>query len=1183
MRLGAGNIFAVILISIVSPVLVIGHAADEALAPAQLVDRWPLPSLGVNGEFEGESITYLGKERLLVADSRQESIWSIDTDTGALTPWLVAPSYGMFPTTIRHEPMDDVVFVASSTGTSSKGVLPARYLVLGRDASLKARWTLPDREGAWRTGAAGRRFAVSPDGLMAWLTYSPPSPNGDQYSRVSTANRYGQRWLGGRCPESYSSLAIDASGRYYFYLPVYNGRGTAPSYRIDRAADRHCRQPAVFYQYNASQPYWSWVTMTGWPSPDRVHIADGMLVNAFDTSARRLFTTFVPQHCPDCVVASVAARPDNHFAVLVRESMARPTGPTARHKAQVVQYNSEGIPRLRTVFRGLEIPVMWSAGRLTVDEAGKVLVLYPDSDMVATFTEMGTFERTTAVASWAGDLDASGSLLAVKGSPGQLGTVQVLDSAGSLRWQVPCKCDESAAVAIADDRVVTGNAFAARLAGFSRLDGSALPPLAQLQQGTFWPLDVTATDEAIYVINGMSRHIEVFSAKAAGAGARRYIAASDDAFRIDAAPDGRLAALTRSGNVEIVAPDGSGVRVIDLRSMAGAEDVEPRDVAWSPSGNLLILDARRPSVLRLRMSAAPPAEVTRTPTPMVSDDPGDCLVTGSKWAEPKRVMVNDDVRVNLHVDIDCPFSPRPPLDVLVVLSGDSMNGGNGSEARNYYSAMLQAAERLAGALDLGRDRLAVYQWAYGQHASFTTDLSQIRSAVRRVGPYYDPLRPPDAESYVNLDWALRYLADQARPGADRVLVQISKPSYMVSYNEPDLAERARRVGVRPPILIYRPWKLRPRESGLPPEWASRLLGMVADPADLLDLEDVLASDALLQRLGAPYQQSSVRDVELWDTVGPDVRLVPGSSQPLAQESSDTVIWRSAAMPVAGISVTLRIRPNRAGHLPTNKEAVAYFADPAGVRRRFVFPIPYIDVIAPTPTSTAIPTPTATPTATVTPTPAPIPQPVYLPLALKEGCAIGQRRMDVALVIDASTSMLENTQEGRSKLAVAVEAVRLFLDGLDPLFDQAAVIEFNGSVRLLQDLTGSRADLNAALSRIEVQRQTRIDLGVEVAHQELGSERRRVGNAAVMIVLTDGKANPVGPDVAVAKADLAKEDDITILTIGLGEDLDLDALLQMASKPEYFYRAPDGEDLKAIYEAIAVEIPCPVDNYWGKRP
>lgn len=88
----------------------------------------------------------------------------------------------------------------------------------------------------------------------------------------------------------------------------------------------------------------------------------------------------------------------------------------------------------------------------------------------------------------------------------------------------------------------------------------------------------------------------------------------------------------------------------------------------------------------------------------------------------------------------------------------------------------------------------------------------------------------------------------------------------------------------------------------------------------------------------------------------------------------------------------------------------------------------------------------------------------------------------------------------------------------------------------------------------------------------------------MILLTDGLANPEPASTAVLQAQAAKDDHITVFTIGLGRDAELNVLelRQMASRSEYFYRAPDGEDLLAIYRAIAVEIPCPAESFWGRR-
>jgi Ca-activated chloride channel homolog len=200
---------------------------------------------------------------------------------------------------------------------------------------------------------------------------------------------------------------------------------------------------------------------------------------------------------------------------------------------------------------------------------------------------------------------------------------------------------------------------------------------------------------------------------------------------------------------------------------------------------------------------------------------------------------------------------------------------------------------------------------------------------------------------------------------------------------------------------------------------------------------------------------------------------------------------------------------------------------------------------------------------------------------------GTRRVDVVLVIDASTTMRDDrTAAGRTKLAAAIEAAESFLDALALPHDQAAVVAFNSDAQVVQPLTGRRPDVEDALARIPglVRQQTRIDRGIEVAHAELRSARHPPTSEAAMVVLTDGQANPVPASVAVDRAKAAKDDGITIFTIGLGNDDELDVadLAQMASRREYFYRAPDAEDLASIYKAIAVEIPCPAGQYWGRR-
>ena len=247
--------------------------------------------------------------------------------------------------------------------------------------------------------------------------------------------------------------------------------------------------------------------------------------------------------------------------------------------------------------------------------------------------------------------------------------------------------------------------------------------------------------------------------------------------------------------------------------------------------------------------------------------------------------------------------------------------------------------------------------------------------------------------------------------------------------------------------------------------------------------------------------------------------------------------------------------------------------------------------SPRPSPTAPPTPCATPsrvpTATATPTPTPSARPLYLPLLLRERCPVEKQRVDVALVIDASTSMRDGfTAAGRTRLAAALEAARTFVAGLALPADQAAVVCFNNAAWVEVGLTGRRADVQAALARIPdgVRQQTRIDLGIEAAQLELSGPRHRAINRPVMIVLTDGLANPEPASTAVQRAAAAKADEITIFTIGLGDERELNVpeLTQMASRAEYFYHAPDAEDLAAIYRAIAVELPCPGVRLWVRR-
>jgi Mg-chelatase subunit ChlD len=114
-----------------------------------------------------------------------------------------------------------------------------------------------------------------------------------------------------------------------------------------------------------------------------------------------------------------------------------------------------------------------------------------------------------------------------------------------------------------------------------------------------------------------------------------------------------------------------------------------------------------------------------------------------------------------------------------------------------------------------------------------------------------------------------------------------------------------------------------------------------------------------------------------------------------------------------------------------------------------------------------------------------------------------------------------------------------------------------------------------MRRLTVHEFTRIDLGIERGHEELASSHHIPSYRPVLILLTDGKANPGGPQAAVEAAERAKDQGITIFSIGLGtvDALDFEALTVIASRPEFAYRTADPDDLARIYSEIAHALPC----------
>jgi hypothetical protein len=392
------------------------------------------------------------------------------------------------------------------------------------------------------------------------------------------------------------------------------------------------------------------------------------------------------------------------------------------------------------------------------------------------------------------------------------------------------------------------------------------------------------------------------------------------------------------------------------------------------------------------------------------------------------------------------------------------------------------------------------------------------------------------------------------------------------------------------------------------------------------------SGEILDRL-RDYEAEPWQRLVIEDEISANMEFVPGSAEPpaLFYPATRRLVWRFAAPITRSVSIRYQLRPEEVGTWPTSRRAWAEY-EAGSTNDTADFPVPWVEVLeplapsltpSPTPSPIASPTTSPTPTATVpstatstmspvqtatytsvpsatttpsptstseptptltpTPTVPPSPQPIYLPVGLREFCPPKDLYVDVALVIDASTSMLEITAVGSTKLELAVESVGLFLDNLrlQPERDRVAIITFNDEASTLQGLTGDRAALARSLQRIHTAQQSRVDLGIERAMVELIAR----GNATqlqAMVVLSDGKANPVPGDEAVAAAKTAQREGITIYVVGLGPSMDERVLRGMASGDDRYVAAPDPVAIPSIYRDLTQRVACPPEVFWGGR-
>ena len=547
---------------------------------------------------------------------------------------------------------------------------------------------------------------------------------------------------------------------------------------------------------------------------------------------------------------------------------------------------------------------------------------------------------------------------------------------------------------------------------------------------------------------------------------------------------------------------------------------------------------------------------------------------------PAEVRQCDTSTVSLELRPAC---VGEPLNVVLVLRAFAA-----PVARPAHRSYAQAA---IDALDMPRNpnvRVGIVYLGFDQ--SILLELTNDEDLVRQKSRinYYIPPDPnqPGLCYECGLGLATRVLSGAPR-GERSIIVFIGIVEHPEGHRMLDDWRRgARRArATADTFVVGCPWVL---SCKLYSNWWRE-----ASPGYYFEFEAPGQFAMALEGLVAESATRPLAALRVADGVPDGLTYVADSASPpplLADVASGRLRWHFSAPISDVITLTYRVQPQRVMTTAFDAGTVV-LTDTSGAASLLPIPSAVLTVTelcdrpaTPTPTSTATPAPTATPSPTATatrarPTATLAPQPVYLPLALNEAPCYEQQRVDVVLVLDASTSMGMATAEGRPKIDVAVEAAGRFVDELRLAEgDRAAVVAFNADAQLLAGLTADRRVLDAALGGIELASQTCLVCGVQVAAEELLAQRE-AGRASVLVLLTDGQSNPRPASEAVVAAAEAKAAGVTVFTIGLGAELDEAALRAIASRPEYNYRAPDAADLEAIYRRIAVTIPCPGQTFW----
>ncbi len=600
-------------------------------------------------------------------------------------------------------------------------------------------------------------------------------------------------------------------------------------------------------------------------------------------------------------------------------------------------------------------------------------------------------------------------------------------------------------------------------------------------------------------------------------------------LRLDAAGN-RLFVLTEDGwlwrfgldlKLEAAWDATAGGRLVDV--MAASDD------AW-------VLDTAHNQVLRWAWDE----ERLPQPPPRLPEELR-CAVTVAARANPEVLLRGETTSVTLTVSGTCPSTV---LDTDILLVTDE----SGSMKGEKLAAAKAAAHAFLNSVDFSRTQVGLVAFSHEAALAqpLTADSSLLRAAVDAMA----------AVGGTDIAAGLRLAHGELdgprhRPAARRAMVLLTDGNSEVG----DAVRSALEAKLHGAWLLV---------IGLGDDVNGELLRHLAtSPADYYEAPAAEQLDQIYSDIGRRIRADGLaRTLAIRETLPPELEFDGAVAGPAPSQQGQSLVWSLSAVGFEGVALQYRVRPRQVGQQPAVGQAEADFIDGFGRGGRAIFPVPWIAVLEPR----HLPTPT--PSATPLP-----PQPVFLPLLAKGHCLLTEQHADVMLVLDASHSMLDADDGGRTKLEAAVAAASTFVGLLRLPVDQVGLVVFHSQATIAAPLAADAATVRAALASVTAAPGTRLDLGLEAARGQLAGPARRPWNVPVVVLLTDGRPSGASPEQVVAVAERLRAPGTVVFAIGLGQDVDPDLLGRVTADAGRVYLAPDGDDLEGIYRLVAGAIPC----------